>query len=68
MRWGKTYEEGLYEEKKWRRKRRIWKEWFAWYPICLEKSGRWVWWEIVECKIDIRAGRLGSYRKYYRSI
>lgn len=36
----------------------VWYEWFAWYPVRMELSGRkfaWVWLERVECYTTINA-------------
>ena len=66
MIWGQTYNDRVLERKKWKQERRVWKSWFAWYPVRLESSGRWVWLENIEYKIDNKPGRFCSYRNFYR--
>jgi len=42
-----------------KKKRFIKKQWFAWFPVCLEAHGPepkiWVWWEWVDREVGMNA-------------
>lgn len=52
MIWGKTWQERFAKREKQKEEDKIWRSWFAWYPVQLHKCERWVWWQIIEWKYD----------------